>query len=175
MWLRGWFAASHALPIFPFYTITAPFSPPEVLRISIAWGERFAADAQIKCRLKQPLPLPSYSILLSTASMHLGVFSSDLFREHPVGKSFNAVLYQLQRHSAIMRVTVFGVLPEQRHTHTVGNETYVDLFGKHCDEQAIIINSRRIDVLVELNGQTQNMRLDTLSHQPARLQVQCSC
>ncbi len=35
----------------------------------------------------------------------------------------------------------------------------------------MIINSHRIDVLVELNGQTQNMRLDTLSHRPARLQV----
>jgi predicted O-linked N-acetylglucosamine transferase (SPINDLY family) len=48
----------------------------------------------------------------------------------------------------------------------------VDLFGKHCNEQAVIINSHRVDVLVELNGQTQNMRLDTLSHRPARLQVE---
>ncbi len=138
--------------------------------------------------------------------LHLGIFSSDLFREHPVGKSFNAVLYHLTRHVTSVRVTVFGVLPEQRHSHVVGNETYefpscasgkmcdtwsryVDLFGKHCNEQAVIINrsppsplhqsasnealvrSRRVDILVELNGQTQNMRLDTLSHRPARLQV----
>jgi hypothetical protein len=34
-----------------------------------------------------------------------------------------------------------------------GVQRYVDLFGKHCDEQAIVINSHRIDVLVELNGQ----------------------
>ena len=30
---------------------------------------------------------------------------------------------------------------------------YVDLFGKHCDEQAVVINRHRVDVLVELNGQ----------------------
>jgi hypothetical protein len=80
MWRRGWFTHSHALPIFPFYTITAPFSPQEVLRISLAWGKRFAEDAQIKCPLKQPLPVPSFSRLLSTSIFHLGVFSSDLFR-----------------------------------------------------------------------------------------------
>jgi hypothetical protein len=33
-----------------------------------------------------------YVALQSTSTLHLGVFSSDLFREHPVGKSFNAVL-----------------------------------------------------------------------------------
>lgn len=100
-----------------------PLKHPQVLRISLAWGLRFAADAQIKCPLPQPLPLPSYSVLLHSRTFHLGVFSSDLFREHPVGKSFNAVLYQLKRHAARVRVTVFGVLQEQRHTHTVGSET----------------------------------------------------
>jgi hypothetical protein len=89
------------------------------------------------------------------------------------------VLYQLKRHNALLRVTVFGVLPEQQHAHTVGNETYgflhfvccashrlihaaqryVDLFGKHCDEQAVVINSYRIDVLVELNGQVSPLLL----------------
>ncbi len=88
MWLRGWFTHSHALPIFPFYTITAPFSPQEVLRISLAWGERFAADAQIKCPLQQALPVPSFSRLLATSIFHLGVFSSDLFR------SLLALLFQ---------------------------------------------------------------------------------
>ena len=73
----GWFDKAHALPIFPFYTITAPFSPEEVLhfacvcvarinivrfkvlRISLAWGDRFAADARIKCPLKAPFRVPS--------------------------------------------------------------------------------------------------------------------
>jgi hypothetical protein len=32
----------------------------QVLKISLAWGDRFAADAQLKCPLHTPLPLPSY-------------------------------------------------------------------------------------------------------------------
>jgi hypothetical protein len=55
------------------------------------------------------------------------MFPPNLSREHPVGKSFNAVLFQLKRLHNLVRVTVFGVLPEQQHTHTVGNETYVNL------------------------------------------------
>jgi hypothetical protein len=31
----------------------------QVLRISLAWGARFDADAQLNCPLHQPLPLPS--------------------------------------------------------------------------------------------------------------------
>jgi hypothetical protein len=55
-------------------------------------------------------------------------FSPNTLREHPVGKSFNAVLFQIKRLQSLVRVTVFGVLPEQQHTHTVGNETYVNIF-----------------------------------------------
>ncbi len=30
LWIKGWFERAFALPIFPFYAITAPFVPDEV-------------------------------------------------------------------------------------------------------------------------------------------------
>ena len=121
------------------------------------------------------------------------------------------VLYQLKRHNALLRVTVFGVLPEQQHAHTVGNETYgfplrlLCVTSPHAccakvcglvrealrragsgDKQPPHRRSRRTQrpgvassatksqskpQSSYSNQQTQNMRLDTLSHRPARLQV----
>jgi hypothetical protein len=134
----------------------------QVLKISLAWGDRFAADAQLKCPLNTPLPLPSYDLttsecfacipeirfqVLSAASLcdvssrniFLGPFQGapcwqiiqcrkpERFSRHTNLAVCHRlqVLYELKRYSALLRVTVFGVLPEQQHTHTVGNETCV--------------------------------------------------
>jgi hypothetical protein len=46
----------------------------QVLKISLAWGERFAADAQLKCPLHTPLPLPSYDLNTSECFVYIPEF-----------------------------------------------------------------------------------------------------
>ena len=118
--------------------------------------------------------------------LHVGIISSDLLRDHPVGNMMRDVLplHDLSR----QKITVFLIHEHQRHAaqqpenkHLVGDVHLVMLGrGPHVLQQwdsdvsvrgAAAVNAGGVCILIDLIGYTSDHRQDVMALRPAPLQV----
>jgi predicted O-linked N-acetylglucosamine transferase (SPINDLY family) len=118
--------------------------------------------------------------------LHVGILSSDLLRDHPVGNMMRNVLALMDL--SRMQVTVFLIHEQQWQAatsadskHLIGDVSFV-MLGRatHASQQsdpklaedgASVVNTRGVGILVDLIGYTADHRQDVLALRPAPVQL----
>lgn len=157
--LPGWLATGEIVPPF----LTLPLCDDPVLH-------KKAAENVIAKRFpsKPPLATARYN----HDRPRIGYISSDL-GDHPVGAQLVQLIenHNRDRFEIIAISTAKGETSALRHRLENAFHQFHDVKGRKAADIARLIRELEVDVLVDLNGHTQNDNLETLSHRPAPVQV----
>jgi predicted O-linked N-acetylglucosamine transferase (SPINDLY family) len=107
----------------------------------------------------------------SRRRLRVGVISSD-FGVHPVSSLIRGVLDMIDKSRIeLFCFSVTDAVSWWRYNLSQSVEHFDVLQGVNSQDGASIIASKRIDILIDLNGHTKNSGLAYLSHRPAPLQM----
>lgn len=149
----------------PFIGIVRSEVPKENLAVAQKVSDKiseFAKNSEIKFK---------YS---NNSKIRLGYFSNDL-KEHPVGQMVSSMFIFHDRKKFEVIALSYGKDDggEIRKTIKKNVDEFVDLSqdGLTDIEMAKIINSKKIDILIEMTGYTKDTRLGVASFKPSPIQM----
>jgi len=146
----------------PFAFLGTGASGADELACARAWATR-----------RYPAPaLPLSGTPYAHEKIRIGYLSAD-FREHPVSYLIAGVFERHDR--ARFEITGISIGPADsspiRHRLEKSFDKFIDASGLGIDDTARRVREEEIDVLVDLNGYTQNARTAILGRRPAPIQV----
>ncbi len=148
----------------PFISLVKSEDPKENLEVAKKVSGKlsgFALNSKIKFKYSK------------SSKIRLGYFSNDL-KEHPVGQMVSSMFKHHDRNKFEVVALSYGKDDggEIRKTIKKNVDEFVDLSGRMTDfEMAKIINSKKIDILIEMTGYTKDTRLGVASFRPAPIQL----
>jgi len=157
--LPGWVAAGEIVP--PFLTLLLCDDP----ALSKAAAQNVIAQ---RFPEKPPLATARYN----HDRPRIAYISSDL-GDHPVGAQIAQLIesHNRERFEIIAISTGKDGNSPLRHRLAAAFHQFHDVNGRKPADIARLIRELEVDVLVDLNGHTQNDNLETLSHRPAPVQA----
>ncbi len=144
---------------FSFLSLPLPTTNEQQFRCARHWSSRFSSSA---ASARKP----------ESTKLRLGYLSAD-FRDHPVGWLIPKLLESHDR----LRFEVFGYSIGEPDAGEIGRrlsnafDHVRDLRLLSWSEAADTIRADRIDILIDLQGHTQDSRMEILAARPAPLQV----
>jgi protein O-GlcNAc transferase len=153
-------AATQPGSITPFLLLSTPASPAEILSAATAYARTFAVP--------QTLPVTSNA----NPKLRVGYFSAD-FRDHVVATVISEVLERHDR--ADFDIVAYSYGPDdnspqrQRIQRACGD--FVDIRALSDADAARKIQADKIDILVDLNGYSGNIRHRVPMYRPAPVQI----
>lgn len=146
----------------PFLLLAWPIPPAQLLVAAKAYAATFAASSV----------LPPAPVKVSGSKLRIGYFSPD-FRAHVVGKVIPEIFELHDR--AAFEVFAYSYGPDdkspERRRIQAACTSFVDIRALSDDDAAQRIRDNGVDILVDLNGYTGNIRHQILARRPAPVQM----
>lgn len=150
-------------PVLPFYLVALPSTPEEQLHCARTWmaGHHPISDEPVWRGERYDNGL-----------INVGYLSSD-FRVHPI----SLLIAEMLEHHDRSRFRTVGISTgpndrsELRERVATALDQFIDVRDKSDDDVAKLIGSLKIDILVDLNGNTEGARSDILAKRAAPIQL----
>lgn len=135
--------------------------------------KKLLANFKIKTSEENTLNKPTtlYSVN-KHGELRVGFITSD-FREHPIGFQTLSILSNFKEYKKVKMFSFYNNNTEDDYTQKIKSYFHFwhNIFFTDDTEVVNLIKSLNIDILVDLNGHTQNHRMRVLIQKPAAIQV----
>ena len=121
---------------------------------------------------RKPFSFPKTTKSDQKRRIRIGYFSAHLY-DHPTGYLTKSLFKLHDREKFEIFIYSFGPDDKSKYRNTIKktSDAFIDLFGVDYSESAKQIHKDKIDILVDLDGYTDNNRLEVLALRPAPIQV----